>query len=120
MATAKPKVEQIKSALKKDDKVLVLTGKYAGKEGKILSVMREKESAIVEKINIIKKHQKRSQKFAKGGLIEREGPVHLTNLQLICPKCSKPTRIGSLVKEGAEKSDRKRLRVCKKCNETID
>lgn len=101
--------------IKKEDTVLVIAGKEKGKRGRVLSVMPSKDQLTIERINIIKKHMKPSRKYSQGGIIEKEAPVHISNVMLICPKCSKTTRIANLTLESG-----KRVRVCKKCKEVID
>jgi len=101
--------------IKKGDTALVLSGKNKGKSGRVLSVLPSKESIIIEGLNIIKRHTKPSKKYAQGGIIEKESPIHVSNVVLVCPKCSKPTRIGNAILD-----DRKKLRICKKCKEVID
>lgn len=101
--------------IKKNDSVIVLSGKEKGKRGRVLSVSPSKESLIIEKINIIKRHMKPSRKYTQGGIIEKEAPLHLSNVMLICPKCAKPTRIGNTSLQGGKK-----VRVCKKCREVMD
>ena len=82
--------------IKKDDTVLVTTGKEKGQEGRVLSVILSKDKLIIEKVNIIKKHMKPSKKYSQGGIIEKEAPVHISNVMLVCPRCSKPARIASM------------------------
>jgi large subunit ribosomal protein L24 len=101
--------------IKKEDTVLVIAGREKGKKGRVLSVMPAKASLIIEKINIIKRHMKPNRKYAQGGIIEKEAPVHLSNVILVCPKCNKSTRIANLVMENGKK-----VRTCKKCKEVID
>lgn len=101
--------------IKKNDSIVVISGKEKGKRGRVLSVSPSKGSLIIEKINVVKKHMKPSRKYTQGGIIEKEAPIHLSNVMLICPKCNKPTRIGSLFLEGGRK-----VRVCKKCREVMD
>ncbi len=101
--------------IKKEDTVLVTTGKERGKKGRVLSVMPLKSKLIIEKVNIIKRHMKPSRKYSQGGIIEKEAPIHISNVMLVCPKCGKPTRIGNLVIESGRK-----VRTCKKCKEVID
>lgn len=101
--------------VKKGDTVVVLTGKDRDKKGRVLAVIPKKERVIVEGVNIIKKHQRPSRKYPQGGIIEKEGSIHISNVMLVCPKCDKPTRIGARVLE-----DGRRVRVCKKCKEVID
>lgn len=101
--------------VKKEDTVLVISGKEKGKKGRVLSVLPSKEGVIIEKVNIIKRHMKPSRKYTQGGIIEKEAPIHISNVMLICPKCNKPTRIGNRLLESGKK-----VRVCKKCQEVID
>lgn len=101
--------------INKEDTVYVITGKEKGKKGRVLSVDKDKNRVLVEKVNIIKKHMKPNKKYAQGGIIEKEAPIAISNVLLFCPKCSKPTRIGvSLLESG------KKHRMCKKCKEVID
>lgn len=101
--------------LKKNDLVMVIAGKEKGKSGRILRILTKKDRAIVEKINMIKRHQRPSGQQRQGGIIEREGPLHLSNLMLVCDSCSRRVRIGKKVLE-----DMKKARYCKKCGEMID
>lgn len=101
--------------VKKEDTVLVLAGKEKGKKGRVLAVLPSKDRVIIEKINIIKRHMKPSRKYTQGGIIEKEAPIHISNVMLLCPKCNKPTRIGNQFLESGKK-----VRVCKKCQEVID
>lgn len=100
--------------LKKGDTVCVLTGKDRGKKGKILQIVRAGEAAIVERINLMKHFERRTRQDQPGGIIEREGPMVLAKLALVCPRCSKPTRVGIRVSDGGAKQ-----RVCKRCQETL-
>ncbi len=101
--------------IKKNDTVFVITGKEKGKRGRVLSVLPSTNRLIIEKVNIIKKHMKPSRKYAQGGIIEKEAPLHISNVMLVCPKCDKPTRIGNVLL-----GDSKKVRACKKCGEVID
>jgi len=101
--------------IKKNDSILVISGKEKGKRGRVLSVYPLKDSLLIEKINMIKKHMKPSRKYAQGGIIEKEAPIHMSNVMLICPKCNKPTRISNTSLQGGKK-----VRVCKKCREVMD
>jgi large subunit ribosomal protein L24 len=102
-------------SIKKNDTVVVITGREKGKRGRVLSVYPAKGGVIIEKINIIKRHMRPSRKYTQGGIIEKEAPLHISNVMLICPKCSKPTRISSTVL-----SDGKKVRACKQCKEVVD
>ena len=100
--------------LKKSDTVLIIKGKERGKKGKIIKLFLEDHSAIVENINMVKKHMRRTQSNPKGGIILRESPVRIPNMMLICPRCSKPTRVGyAILSDGSKK------RSCKKCKEIL-
>lgn len=101
--------------IKKNDTVMVMTGKEKGKKGRVLSVMPAKDMLIIEKVNIIKKHMKPTKKYTQGGIIEKEAPVQRSKVMLVCPRCDKPARLGNIILEGDKKA-----RVCKKCKETID
>lgn len=104
------------SELKKNDKVKVISGKVKGGQGKILKVLTEKEAALVERLNLVKRHSRPGAKPGQqGGIMEKEAPLNLSNLMLVCPKCSKATRIGIRVLEGGD-----RVRYCKKCKEQVD
>lgn len=101
--------------IKKEDTVTVTTGREKGKKGRVIAVLPAKDSVIIEKVNLIKKHMKPNRKYAQGGIIEKEAPVKRSKVMLVCPKCSAPTRIGNAVLE-----DGRKLRVCKKCKEVMD
>jgi len=99
----------------KEDTVYVIAGKEKGKKGRVLLVDRGKNRVLIEKVNIIKKHMKPNKKYAQGGIIEKEAPIAISNVLLLCPKCNKPTKIGVSVLESGKKH-----RTCKKCKEVID
>ncbi|OGW47010.1 MAG: 50S ribosomal protein L24 [Nitrospirae bacterium RBG_13_41_22] len=102
-------------SVKKNDTVLVIAGREKGKKGRVLSVYPSKGRLLIEKINMIRKHMKPTRKYAQGGIIEKEAPLHISNIMLICPKCNKPTRISNThLQEG------RRVRMCKKCREVMD
>jgi len=101
--------------IKRGDTVTVVSGKERGKRGKVLLVFPARGRVIVEKVNMIKKHQRPTQKLRQGGIIEREGSLHLSTVMVICPKCDRPARTGvQLLAEG------KKVRVCKRCSEIVD
>jgi large subunit ribosomal protein L24 len=104
-----------KITLKKNDKVMVISGKEKGKVGKILKVFPEKNRVIVEKVNYIKRHTRPGGKVSKGGIIEKEAPLHGSNVMLICGKCTDPVRVGTRLLD-----DGQRVRVCKKCGEILE
>jgi large subunit ribosomal protein L24 len=101
--------------IKKNDTVTVIAGKDKGKSGKVLRVIPKKDRAIVEKVNMIKRHMKPSAQARQGGILEKEAPIHISNLMLICTKCTDPTRVGYRLLD-----DDRKVRFCKKCNELID
>jgi large subunit ribosomal protein L24 len=111
-------MNSVKTEIKKGDTVRVMCGKNDGKQGKVLVVNRVKCQLIVEGVNLVKKHQKPNQKVQKGGIIEREGYIYASKVMLVCPKCSKPTRIAHFV--SGEGKNSKKVRSCKKCSEMID
>ena len=100
---------------KKDDQAIVIAGKEKGKSGKILSMLSKKESVLIEKVNLVKRHSRPSAKNRQGGIIEKEAPVHISNVMILCSKCNSPARIGRKTLE-----DGKKVRYCKKCGEFID
>ncbi|HFC47034.1 MAG TPA: 50S ribosomal protein L24 [Dissulfuribacter thermophilus] len=103
----------LKFKIRKNDRVQVITGKDRGKVGKVLRVIPRKSRAIVEGVNIVKKHQKPTP-GSQGGIIEKEASIHISNLMLICPKCTDPVRVGFKILEDGSK-----VRICKKCGEVI-
>ena len=101
--------------VRRGDTVAVIAGKERGKRGKVLRVSPGDGRVLVEKVNMVKKHQRPTQKLRQGGIIEREGALHLSNVLLVCGRCDRPVRIG--IKELA---DGRKVRVCKRCGEPID
>ena len=114
-------MSQKKLHVKKNDLVLVLSGKDAGKRGVILEVLPHKNRAVVEGIHIIKRNL-RPNPQGQGGIVEKEGTIHLSNLKVICPKCDTPTRTRrqAFEREVGERKQKYRLRVCKKCGEVAE
>jgi large subunit ribosomal protein L24 len=104
LAAAKQKVH-----VKKGDMVMIITGKDAGKKGKILQVIPKKGRVVVEKANIVKRHTKPTQSMPQGGIIEKEAPMASSNVMLFCEECNSVTRVS--VKE----TEAGKVRVCKKC-----
>jgi large subunit ribosomal protein L24 len=103
-----------KMSIRTGDKVRVIAGKDKGKESKVLVVYPHKQRIVIERVNMIKKATRPTQKNPNGGILEIEGTVHVSNVMIVCPKCSQPTRIGRKREDGA------RVRFCKKCNNDID
>ncbi|HHZ83999.1 MAG TPA: 50S ribosomal protein L24 [Nitrospirales bacterium] len=106
-----------KFKIRKGDTVVVIAGKDKGKSGKVLSVIEKKPAVVVEKLNIVKRHTKPSQQNRQGGILERESPIHFSNVMLLCPNptCHKPVRTGMKWDE-----DGQRLRVCRACGVIIE
>jgi len=101
--------------LKKDDVVMVIAGKEKGKSGRILKLLPKKNRVIVEKVNIIKRHTKPTRQMPQGGVLEKEGSIHVSNVMIICHRCNVPVRIGKRIMEDGSK-----VRVCRKCGEVLD
>ena len=101
--------------IKKNDKVMVVAGKEKGKTGKVLRVLPKKDRAVVEKVNFIKRHMRPGAHSRQGGIVEKENPINISNLMVVCGKCTDPTRVGRRVLE-----DGSRVRYCKKCDEIIE
>jgi large subunit ribosomal protein L24 len=106
---------QTKYRLKKNDIVQVIAGKDKGKTGKVMRLVPKKDRAIVEKINMVKRHMKPSQQVRQGGILEKEAPIAISNLMLVCSKCTDPTRVGYKILD-----DDRKVRFCKKCGEVLD
>jgi large subunit ribosomal protein L24 len=101
--------------IRKGDNVLIITGKDNGKKGKVRKALPRKKAVIVEGLNLIKRHSRTGGQAKQGGIIEMEAPLDISNVMLICSKCSKPARVGfKLLPDG------KKARICKSCNEAID
>jgi len=101
--------------VKKGDKVKVIAGKDRGKEGEILKAFPKENRVIVKGVNIVKKHVRPTQENPQGGILEKEAPIHSSNVMLVCGKCGEPSRTGKKVLDNGEK-----VRYCKKCEEDID
>lgn len=103
----------MKLKIKTGDTVRVIAGDHKGAEGKVQSVDRVKNRAIVEGVNMVSKHEKPSAKNPQGGIVKKEAPIHISNLSLIDPKSNEATRVGYEIRDG------KKVRVSKKSNEVI-
>jgi large subunit ribosomal protein L24 len=102
--------------IKKNDEVYILRGKDRGKSGRVLIVNPEKQRVVVEGVQMIKRHTRPNpQKNVKGGIVEKESSIHISNVALVCKNCKKHTRIRSQVL-----TDGRRVRTCKKCGSTIE
>ena len=101
--------------LRKDDTVAVITGKNRGKKGRVLQVFPKKGRILVEAVNYRKVHRRPTRDNPKGGVVQMEGPFSISNVMLICPRCSRPTRVGySFLSDGTKQ------RICKKCREILE
>lgn len=101
--------------VKVNDNVLVITGKYKGKQGKVLATNPKAETVIVEGVNIVHKHEKARKANETSRIVTEEGAIHVSNVEVVCDKCGKATRIGHIVADNG-----KRARVCKKCGAVLD
>lgn len=109
-------MSRLATPIRKNDNVVVTTGKDRGKRGRVVRMVPEKNRLVVEGVNIIKRHTRPNpQKNVKGGVVEREAPLHASNVQIVCPECGKPTRIGKRILD-----DGRKVRVCRKCDGVLD
>jgi large subunit ribosomal protein L24 len=102
-----------KLRIKKGDMVIVLSGKYRGKKGKVLTVLSKEGKVVVEGVNVVKKHMRPTRDFP-GGIVEKLLPIYASKVMLVCPHCHEPTRAKMQLVEG------KKVRACRKCEELID
>ncbi len=100
--------------IKKNDRVKIIKGKDRGKTGKVLRMESSKNRLYIEGINIVRKHMRQKDQNKPGGILKKEGPIDISNVELICPNCGKVVRVGFRVKESGEKA-----RICRKCNQEI-
>ncbi len=120
IALKKDRRPPVRIQLKKNDNVKVIAGRDKGKTGRILEVNSAKGSLLVEHVNMIRKHtRKNPAKQIAGGIAEKEGPIAVSNVMILCPKCEKPVRIAHHVKE-APGGKAVRERICRKCGQTLD
>jgi large subunit ribosomal protein L24 len=109
-------MSHLQTPIRRNDNVVVVTGKDSGKRGRVLKVLPEKNRLVVEGVNLIKRHTKPNPaKNIKGGVVQREASLHASNVQLVCPECGAKTRIGHQVL-----SDGRKVRVCRKCKGVVD
>jgi large subunit ribosomal protein L24 len=110
-------VEQaIRVQIRKNDQVKVISGKNLDKVGRVLRVMRDKNRVVVEGVSLLKRHTRANpSKNIKGGIVERESPIHVSNVMIMCGSCGQATRIGHSIL-----SDGKKIRVCRKCGNSLD
>ena len=109
-------MSRLATPIRKNDNVVVTTGKDRGKRGRVLKVVPSTNRLIVEGVNFIKRHTKPNpQRQIKGGVVEREASLHASNVQLVCPECDKPTRLGRKIL-----GDGRKVRICRKCEGVVD
>ena len=104
-----------KLKLKKNDTVMVVAGRERGKTGKVLRVMGDKGLVLVERLNIVKRHMKPRGMRSPGGIVEKEAPLHFSNVMLMCDRCNAPVRVGT-----RRLDDGSRSRVCRRCGDVVD
>lgn len=104
----------MKMTIKTGDNVLVIAGKEKGKSGKVTAVYAATNKVLVEDVNMVTKHQKPRSQQDKGGIVKKSAPIDASNVQVICPVCGKATRVAHADVDG------KKVRVCKKCNASLD
>jgi large subunit ribosomal protein L24 len=100
--------------LKKNDMVMVITGRDRGKTGKVLKVLPEGGRVIVERLNVVKRHSKPRSATSPGGIIEKEAPIQISNVMFFCERCNAPVRIGHKIATDGSKS-----RICRQCKESL-
>ena len=109
-------MSKLATPIRRNDNVVVITGKDRGKRGRVLKVVPSTNRLVVEGVNFIKRHTKPNpQRQVKGGVVEREAPLHASNVQIVCPECSKPTRLGRKIL-----ADGRKVRICRKCEGVVD
>jgi large subunit ribosomal protein L24 len=109
-------MSRLQTPIRKNDTVLVTTGKDRGKRGRVLKVLPEKNRLVVEGVNFISRHTRPNpSKNIKGGIMKREAPLHASNVQMICPECSARTRLGRRTL-----GDGRKVRICRKCEGVVD
>jgi large subunit ribosomal protein L24 len=101
--------------VKKNDMVMVIVGKERGKVGKVLRILPEENRALVERLNVVKRHIRPRGPQSPGGIVEKEAPLHLSNLMPMCERCNAPVRVGHRFLE-----DRTKIRTCRRCGQALD
>ncbi len=109
-------MSRLQTPIRKNDNVVVITGRDRGKRGRVLRVLPDKNRLVVEGVNFVKRHTKPNpSQNVKGGIVEREASMHASNVQLVCPECGAPTRVGRRVL-----GDGRKVRICRKCEGVVD
>jgi large subunit ribosomal protein L24 len=101
--------------IRKNDSVMVISGKERGKTGKVLRVLPDKDALIIERVNMVKRHSKPRGAQQPGGIVEKEAAIRAANIMIMCDKCNAPVRIGR-----KQLGDGKKVRICRRCGEALD
>ena len=108
-------MSRLQTPIRRNDNVVVVAGRDRGKSGRVLRIIPDTNRLVVEGVNFVKRHTKPNPgKNIKGGIVEREASLHVSNVQLLCPECGAATRVGRLLGEG------RKVRVCRKCEGVVD
>ena len=109
-------MSRLRTPVRKNDSVMVMAGRDRGKRGRVLKVFPDRNRVVVEGVNFIKRHTRPNPRAnVKGGIVEREASVHASNVQIVCPECGVPTRIGRQLL-----GDGRKVRICRKCDGAVD
>ena len=109
-------MSRLRTPVRKNDNVVVMAGRDRGKRGRVLKVFPDRNRVVVEGVNFIKRHTRPNpRQQVKGGIVEREASVHASNVQIVCPECGVPTRIGRQLL-----GDGRKVRICRKCDGAVD
>ncbi len=101
--------------IRKNDSVMVITGRERGKTGKVLKVLSEGDRVVIERVNLVKRHLRPRGPQQPGGIVEKEAPIHTSNIMLMCDKCNAPVRVGRKIL-----ADGQKVRICRRCGDPID
>jgi large subunit ribosomal protein L24 len=105
----------MRARIKKNDTVMVIAGRERGKTGKVLRVLPDSDRALIERLNMVKRHQKARGPQAASGIVEKEAGIHLSNIMILCDKCNAPVRMGK-----RDLEDGRSVRVCRRCGDQLD
>jgi len=105
----------MRATIRKNDTVMVITGRDRGKTGKVLRVLPERDRVTVERLNMVKRHTKSRGPQTASGIVEKEAPIHRSNVMIMCDKCNAPVRMGKRLLE-----DGRSVRICRACNDQLD
>ena len=109
-------MSRLRTPVRKNDNVVVMAGRDRGKRGRVLKVFPDRNRVVVEGVNFIKRHTRPNPRAnVKGGIVEREASVHASNVQIVCPECGMPTRLGRQLL-----GDGRKVRICRKCDGVVD